>query len=460
MRQQSNPEFCQLLDNARLGICTAENQETLRSRLFSFKSSDPDKRADELASFVLSKEKEGLCLMPEKVMCNVLNRKALSMLPGEEVHFVAEDSIECKLTDKNRALAKLRKLEEDATRTAGLEKLVVIKEDAKVMLTKNMDVPTGFVNGTTGAAQNIVVDSNKRPRAVTLRTERDSLEMREPEVGKFELQPGIFVHRKQFPLRLSYAGTIHKSQAMSMDTVIADIGNRIFCAGQSYVALSRVRTLEGLHLINFDPEKIKAHKAAIAEYNRLRQMTPHLKHLVMEYSTHRNKHLPDNQWAPKNAKAPNIYGNSPTPKKGASATHWPAFVNSDGVSSFANANLQCLLSYEPVRNSLRSSSGMTSLRAVAKQFQFKQKVSLSSEEKMQDLRHQERRHFGRVHSAITTYGTEQEQGHGIIRKYSVLVPHSELDMLYLQEKQRGSVFGVAETARCTLRRDASVGKET
>lgn len=387
MRQQSNPEFCQLLDNARLGICTAENQETLRSRLFSFKSSDPDERADELASFVLSKEKEGLCLMPEKAMCNVLNRKALSKLPGEEIHFVAEDSIECKLTDKNRALAKLQKLEEDATRTAGLEKLIVIKENAKVMLTKNMDVPTGFVNGTTGAAQNIVVDSNKRPRAVTLRTEQDSLEMREPEVGKFELQPGIFVHRKQFPLRLSYAGTIHKSQAMSMDTVIADIGNRIFCAGQSYVALSRVRTLEGLHLINFDPEKIKAHKAAIAEYNRLRQMTPHLKHLVMQYSTHRNKHLPDNQWAPKNAKAPNIYGNSPTPKKGASATHWPAFVNSDGVSSFANANLQCLLSYEPVRNSLRSSSGMTSLRAVAKQFQFKQKVSLSSEGIRQELGH-------------------------------------------------------------------------
>jgi ATP-dependent DNA helicase PIF1 len=60
---------------------------------------------------------------------------------------------------------------------------------------------------------------------------------------------------KQIPLLPSYALTIHKSQGMTLDTAIIDCKN-IFACGQLYVALSRVRDINNLKVINFDKKQI------------------------------------------------------------------------------------------------------------------------------------------------------------------------------------------------------------
>ncbi|KAG5335670.1 PIF1 helicase, partial [Acromyrmex heyeri] len=87
---------------------------------------------------------------------------------------------------------------------------------------------------------------------------------------KFQVMDKVYVIRNQFPLSLSYGITIHKSQSLSLQNAVMDLGN-IFSCGQAYVILSRVTSLDGLHLINFDPSSVFASKKAIIEYNRLKR---------------------------------------------------------------------------------------------------------------------------------------------------------------------------------------------
>ena len=79
------------------------------------------------------------------------------------------------------------------------------------------------------------------------------------------LLKSFHIYRKQFPLILAYAVTIHKCQGLSLDCAIVDLSSKIFCAGMAYVALSRVRSLDGLHLTNFDPSSIIVSNASLED---------------------------------------------------------------------------------------------------------------------------------------------------------------------------------------------------
>ena len=88
-----------------------------------------------------------------------------------------------------------------------------------------------------------------------------------PHIWTSERIPGIGL--SQIPLILAWAITIHKSQGATLETAEIDAGKGIFECGQTYVALSRVKSLEGLYLTSFDPFRILVNKKVKEFYKKL-----------------------------------------------------------------------------------------------------------------------------------------------------------------------------------------------
>ena len=80
----------------------------------------------------------------------------------------------------------------------------------------------------------------------------------------------FYIYRRQFPLILAYGVTIHKCQGLSLDCALVDLSDKVFSPGMAYVAISRVRTLQGLHLVAFRPKSIMVSTSCLNEMNRLR----------------------------------------------------------------------------------------------------------------------------------------------------------------------------------------------
>ena len=77
---------------------------------------------------------------------------------------------------------------------------------------------------------------------------------------------------KRFPLTLAWGCTIHKVQGQTLDRIVVCMsGNGTFMPGQAYVAMSLVKTLEGLFLLGFDVRSIRVNPAVVEEMSRLRQ---------------------------------------------------------------------------------------------------------------------------------------------------------------------------------------------
>ena len=130
------------------------------------------------------------------------------------------------------------------------------------MINWNIDIDSGIVNGTTG----MIVSLNNE--SVTLKiTNRDKLytvnhkSIKDEDTG--------FLMGKIMPLQLAWATTIHKSQGSTIDYLELNLGESIFADGQAYVALSRVKTLENLSIINIDKNSFTTNKFVSEFYLKL-----------------------------------------------------------------------------------------------------------------------------------------------------------------------------------------------
>jgi ATP-dependent DNA helicase PIF1 len=134
-----------------------------------------------------------------------------------------------------------------------------LKIGAIVMCTKN-NTQKGFVNGTTG----ILVRFEPGSKYPIIQTKDGEEITIEPMDWSIEEDGKVKASITQVPLRLAWAITIHKSQGLSLDSALMDL-RQVFEYGQGYVALSRVRTLEGLYLAGWNEQTFQVHPRILQE---------------------------------------------------------------------------------------------------------------------------------------------------------------------------------------------------
>ena len=201
--------------------------------------------------------------------CHKFNTQMLSRLKSETKELLCTDEVDETLATykwNQKTKEALDKMNGDCNLTAGLEALLKIAVGARVMLRRNIDTRTGLVNGAVGTviaikAHHITVQFDGRDKPYHV----------ERVKSRFMIMKKMYVHRRQFPLILAFAVTVHKCQGLSLDCAIMDLSDQVFCPGKAYVALSRVKSLENLHLIAFTKEAIKVSTKCLEEINRLRK---------------------------------------------------------------------------------------------------------------------------------------------------------------------------------------------
>jgi hypothetical protein len=142
------------------------------------------------------------------------------------------------------------------------EKILKLKKGSNVLCCANLDLDSGICNGSQGIITRI--EERGEATIIEVKFTNGITRVIEPHWWQSEEYPCIAI--KQYPLLLSWAMTIHKIQGATLDMAEIDIGSSIFEYGQTYVALSRIKSLNGLYLSDFNPNKIKPNPKVINFY--------------------------------------------------------------------------------------------------------------------------------------------------------------------------------------------------
>ncbi len=268
--RQTDEKYREILNEIRFGSISKENADVL----FSHVNRTFD--AEKYGGITPTK------ILPTRLKVDQINANMYSSLPSESVDFKyrvfrnATKYIDSEMPIDELTLlrcSRLTPLEVDQVvdrlfDNTNLVKELKLKIGAVVMCTHNLNMELGICNGSQGIITDIVTrPTNQNVKIPKVRFTNGLTMFIDPMEKQDEEYPAIVV--AQVPLRLAWAITIHKSQGATLDLAEIDVGREIFESGQTYVALSRVRSLDGLYLSNFDPKKIRANPLVVAFYRQI-----------------------------------------------------------------------------------------------------------------------------------------------------------------------------------------------
>ena len=220
--RQDDSRLIGILDDIRSGEISATSEELLASR--------------QQATLAINTPTR---LYTHNLDVDRINQEELDKLENEEKLFVCDH----KGTEKN--------IEKIFKSSLVLERLT-LKKGAVVIFIKN-NAEAGYVNGTTGKVESFS-PIDKMPIVRTTEGKKIKLDL---EDWSLENDSGkVTATVSQVPLRLAWAITIHKSQGMTLDAAEIDL-SKTFESGQGYVALSRIKNIEGLRLMGLNPMALR-----------------------------------------------------------------------------------------------------------------------------------------------------------------------------------------------------------
>jgi ATP-dependent exoDNAse (exonuclease V) alpha subunit len=219
VKRQDEAEFRDILDRMRNGQMTSTDGAILND--IGARRPIPDGT---------------VTLATTNVSANSINAKALKELPGK--------------TKVARAI-----IDGDFGGQLPAEEELELKPGARVMFLRNDSIADGsrWVNGSVGTvvkvdgAVHVALDTDPSSSVEVQPVQWEKIQYTyDPEANSVEAD--VMATFAQYPLRLAWAVTIHKSQGQTLDSAVLDFGRGAFANGQAYVAFSRIRTLDGVFL--------------------------------------------------------------------------------------------------------------------------------------------------------------------------------------------------------------------
>ena len=287
MRQKDDLHFAQALNNLSQFKLTHDDRELFENRIFTENNRNNNRTLDKIPDncihlFTTNKE-------VDDHNNTVIQR---SKEKGIKSQCMDNFSADISLGKRENLLKRLPLL--DSTETQGLPSNIILKTGIRYMITVNIDVSDGLVNGTSGVLKKIDCSTNDSPLLLWFDFERKDIGIKARSSYKnsnqcltpiervsksfyLKFDRQLYnIYRSQFPIRPSEAITIHKSQGQTYDQVVIHLTSRM-TIGFYYTGLSRSKTSNGLFLVgDFKPPVSPSfgNEIVINEMNRIINESP------------------------------------------------------------------------------------------------------------------------------------------------------------------------------------------